>query len=276
MTNTTRTFALACLVASLAACGNGNGAVTPAFSIAIKSAVFRGSLKGMKPAAGRAFLDAEMTITNTAATPSINAAFTFFRLKTASALEVTASASTALAVTPCGPDLSVAPGGSLTCHVVFEAPMGDKPAQISYQDAMFHNATTPVGDVKTLYVLGQGSYNVTDRGTVENDCNLLYGTVSDLTLIVANDGSITFPVDLRGPDGEYKFVLVDNTATAMSKQSMSGECNYDEVETLTLTAIGDDTFTMMFKHAELNRNGRGCMPSDADCIWTNTRTFVKN
>src|SRR5579883_2874873 len=90
------------------------------FSLTVQQAQIESSLQGTMPASGREFLDLSVQLQNDSQPTSIVANPAFFTVETASALQVSASASTSLAMPPCRSDLAVAAGGRLLCDLVFE------------------------------------------------------------------------------------------------------------------------------------------------------------
>ncbi|MBI4511007.1 MAG: DUF4352 domain-containing protein [Deltaproteobacteria bacterium] len=141
-------LATACCLLLSFACGDSNTtsdqAQATGFSLRADSAQYSRSIAGRSPQEGRRFLEVDLTMVNRDEAVPIPMSLALFSVTTRSGLSVRASATSALAKTPCPQDISVAKGGQLSCRLVFEVPRTEEPISLIYDDGTGRNATAPL------------------------------------------------------------------------------------------------------------------------------------
>jgi hypothetical protein len=115
------------------------GTSSGGFAIAVANADTPYAIEGATAPSGHFFVVVTVTISNTSATPPVSSAAPLFSVKTKAAI-VVPSAGFGDA---CG-ELSVAPGGKLSCSLMFRVPVGETAAELEYADGFGRTASAPI------------------------------------------------------------------------------------------------------------------------------------
>src|SRR5262249_48063519 len=123
---------------------HADGAAPPSgtVSLTVASAKPAATIAMLGPTSGEYFAVTHVTLSN-GASATVPAGFDSFSLQTAAALVLAADNASVAVDTPCALTTSLAAGGSITCNVVFQVPIGEEPATLLYDDHLGAKASAP-------------------------------------------------------------------------------------------------------------------------------------
>jgi hypothetical protein len=117
------------------------GTSSGGFAIAVANADTPYAIEGITAPTGRFFVFVKVTISNTSATPPVLSSSPLFSVKTKADIVVPPAG---LGFNDECADLSVAPGGQLSCSLLFELPVGETAAELDYADTVGRTASAPI------------------------------------------------------------------------------------------------------------------------------------
>lgn len=126
--------------ASSSSSGGNQGSVI----LSVNMATSPSKIGVLAPAAGRSFVEINITLQDVSTPSPIPVAFAYFTLSTANGLVLTPSVASSAVSVLCPTDISIAAGSQFTCDVAFEVPSEDSAQQLTYDDQNGHTATAPV------------------------------------------------------------------------------------------------------------------------------------
>ncbi len=132
------------MIAFVIACGTSTTTSSGGASLAVGSADTLPRVAGHAPSAGTSFLELSITLSNAGSSTALPANAVLFGLTTSQSLVITPSPLSSALAPACAANTSVASGGSYTCDLLFEVPVGQTGTELAYDDQLGHKATSAV------------------------------------------------------------------------------------------------------------------------------------
>ena len=124
--------------------GTGGTQPTTDFTLTIDDATMKDTIGAFTATTGNKYVVLDITLSNHSVPVALGTDLTYFSLTTAGALVLGISTASAGLDQPCRVDLDVAQGGSVSCSLAFEAPVGDTPSELLYDDFAGHETSASV------------------------------------------------------------------------------------------------------------------------------------
>ncbi len=124
--------------------GTGGTQPTSDFTLTVDSAMTKDAIGPYTVTPGNQYVVLEITLANHSVPVALGTDLTYFSMTTAGSLVLSISTASGALSDVCRADLDVAQGGSVSCSLAFEAPVGDTPTELLYDDFTGHTPNAPI------------------------------------------------------------------------------------------------------------------------------------